>query len=123
MNTSRSLLPHWLSSASRSSSRRSCCRFLVCAAASVRPLRGVAAVVLAGDRRVWRVALVAAVPLFALIVFYSLRPRDYYTGTNNVEVYSYIVEAPAGEPVCVPGLQIPAGTARLRLQILSRTRV
>jgi hypothetical protein len=50
-------------------------------------------------------------------------PRDYYTGTDNVEVYTYIVETPAGEPVCVPGLSIPAGTGRLRLQLISRTRV
>ena len=57
-----------------------------------------------------------------LIAFYCLRPRDYYTGTNNVEVYTYIAEARAGEPVCVPGLQIPAGTARIRLQLISRTR-
>jgi hypothetical protein len=89
----------------------------------VRPLRRVAAVVLVGDRRVWWVTLVAAVPLLALIAFNFLRPRDYYTGTNSVEVYSYIVETPAGDPVCVPGLQIPAGTARLRLQLISRTRV
>ena len=89
----------------------------------MRPLRRVPAVVFAGDRRVWRAALVVAVPLLLLIAFYCLRPRDYYTGTDDVEVYTYIVETPAGEPVCVPGLYIPAGTGRLRLQLISRTRV
>lgn len=87
----------------------------------MRPLRRVTAVVLAGDARVWRVAAIAAIPLVALIAYYCLRPRDYYTGTNSVEAYTYIAEARAGEPVCVPGLEIPAGTARIRLQLISRT--
>lgn len=70
----------------------------------------------------WKIAALAAVPFVALIAFYCLRPRDYYTGTNSVEAYTYVAEAHAGEPVCVPGLRIPAGTARIRLQLISRTR-
>ncbi len=85
-------------------------------------VRRAGAIVFAGDRRVWKAAAIAAVPFVALIAFYCLRPRDYYTGTNSVEAYTYIVETPAGEPVCVPGLRIPAGTARIRLQLISRTR-
>jgi len=77
--------------------------------------------VFAGDARVWKAAAVAAVPLLALIVFYCMRPRDYYTGTNSVEAYTYISPTPAGEPMCVPGLQIPAGTGRIELQLVSRT--
>ena len=100
----------------------SCCRSSVCAAASVRPLRRIAAVVFAGDARIWKAAAVAAVPLLALIAFYGLRPRDYYTGTDSVEAYTYIAETSAGEPMCVPGLEIPAGTGRIRLQLISRTR-
>lgn len=76
----------------------------------------------AGDARVWRVAAIAAIPLVALIAFYCLRPREYYTGTNSVEAYTYVAQAGPGEPVCVPGLQIPLGTARIRLQLVSRTR-
>jgi Predicted membrane protein (DUF2142) len=89
----------------------------------VRPLRRLSAAVFAGDARVWLTAAVAAVPLLALVAFCCLLPRDYYTGTNNVEAYTYIVETPAGEQVCVPGLQIPAGTARIRLLLISRTRL
>jgi Predicted membrane protein (DUF2142) len=89
----------------------------------VRLRRRIAAVVFAGDSRVWRAALVAAVPLLLLIAFYGLRPRDYYTGTDSVEAYPYAIETPAGEPVCVPGLSIPAGTAQLRVQLISRTGV
>jgi Predicted membrane protein (DUF2142) len=84
--------------------------------------RRVTAIVFAGDRRVWRAAAIAAVPFVALIAYYCLHPRAYYTGTNSVEAYSYIVPAPAGEPVCVPGLRIPGGTERIRLQLISRTR-
>ncbi|MGO8905173.1 MAG: hypothetical protein ACLQMH_06050 [Solirubrobacteraceae bacterium] len=89
----------------------------------MRLLRRIPAAVFAGDSRVWRAALVVAVPLVLLIAFYCLRPRDYYTGTDNVESYTYVVETRASEPVCVPGLQIPAGTARLRLQLISLTRI
>jgi len=88
----------------------------------VRPLRRIPAVVFAGDARVWRVAAIAAIPLLVLIAYYCLRPRDYYTGTNSVEAYTYIAEAGPGEPVCVPGLEIPPGTGRIRLQLISRTR-
>ena len=97
-------------------------RFSGCAAARVRPLRRIPAVVFAGEARVWRLAAIAAIPLVALIAFYCLRPRDYYTGTNSVEAYTYIAEVGPGEPVCVPGLEIPAGTGRIRLQLVSRTR-
>jgi Predicted membrane protein (DUF2142) len=78
--------------------------------------------VFAGDRRVWRWAALAALPLVGLIVFYCLRPNNYYTGTDNVEAYTYVVQTPTGQPVCVPGLQIPAGTGRIRLQVISITR-
>jgi hypothetical protein len=88
----------------------------------VRPLRRIPAVVFAGDARVWRIAAIAAIPLVALLAFYCLRPREYYTGTNSVEAYTYIAEAGPGEPVCIPGLEIPPGTARIRLQLISRTR-
>ncbi len=85
-------------------------------------MRRLPALVLAGDTRVWRAALLVAVPLLALLAYYCLRPRDYYTGTNNVETLTYIAEARAGEHVCVPGLEIPKGTGRIRLQLISRTQ-
>jgi hypothetical protein len=80
------------------------------------------AAVFAGDRRVWRVAAIAAVPVLLLIAFNALRPRFYYTGTNSVEVYSYLLVAPAHVPVCVPGLQLPAGSAFVRLRVTTPTR-
>src|SRR2546421_3451079 len=88
-----------------------------------RLTRRLAAVVFAGDRRVWLAAAVVGVPLVALIAFYCLRPRDYFTGTNSVEVERYLAPAQPGEPLCVPGLQLPAHTAGLRLALRSATRV
>lgn len=87
----------------------------------MRPWRRIPAAVFAGDSRVWRVALVAALPFVALVAFYCLRPRDYYTGTNSVEAYTYIAPTPPGEPLCIPDIQIPAGTGRIRLQLTSAT--
>jgi hypothetical protein len=80
------------------------------------------ALVFAGDRRVWRTAAVCAVPLVALILVYCLRPRPYVTGSDSVEVVTYVAPTPAGAQVCVPGLQLPAGTARVQLQLVSRTQ-
>jgi hypothetical protein len=81
------------------------------------------AAVFAGDRRVWRVAAVAAVPIVLLSGFYCLKPRFYYTGTNSVEDLTYVVRAPANVAVCVPGLQLPAQTAFVRLRVTTPTRV
>jgi hypothetical protein len=88
----------------------------------VTPLGRVAAVLFAGDRRVWRTAAIVAVPLLALTAVFCLRPRFYFTGTNSVENVAPVIEASAGEPVCVPaGLRLPAGTAGVRLQVFSPT--
>lgn len=89
----------------------------------MRLLRRIPAVVFAGDSRVWCAALLVAVPFVLLITVYCAWPRAYYTGTDNVEAYTYVAQASAGEPVCVPGLQVPAGTGRLQLQLVSLTRL
>jgi hypothetical protein len=89
----------------------------------VQRLRRSEAIVFAGDRRVWRATALALVPLLAVLAYYCLRSRPYYTGTNSVEAYTYIVQTPAREPICIRGLEVPAGTGRIRLQMLSRTRV
>jgi hypothetical protein len=80
------------------------------------------AAVFAGDRRVWRVAAISAIPLVLLASFYCLRPRFYYTGTDSVEDFTYVLQAPAHAPVCVPGLQLPAQTAFVRLRVITPTR-
>lgn len=77
----------------------------------------------AGDRRVWKAAALAAVPALALIAFYGLRPRFYYTGTNSVDERTFLTHIPAEAPVCAPTvLELPAGTAFVRLRLRSPTR-
>ncbi len=80
------------------------------------------AAVFAGDRRVWRVAAICAVPLVALTAFYCLRPRFYYTGTDSVEDVSYLVSTPAQVALCASHLELPAQTAFVRLRVSSPTR-
>ncbi len=75
--------------------------------------------IFAGDPRVWRTAAIAAVPLIALIAAYCLWPREYFTGTNSVEVLTYIAPAKAGQRLCIPGLRIAGSSKQLRLQVIS----
>ncbi len=80
------------------------------------------AAVFAGDRRVWQVAAIAAVPFVALSAFYCLRPRFYNTGTDNVEDVAYLAPTPAQVPLCVSDLEVPAQTAIVRLRVISPRR-
>ncbi len=78
------------------------------------------AAVFAGERRVWQVAAICALPLALLSAFYCLRPRFYVLGSNSVEDVSYF-PTPAHVPLCVPDLELPAGTAIVRLRVTSPT--
>jgi hypothetical protein len=86
-----------------------------------RPRRALAWL-FAGDRRVWRAAAIVGLPLALVILAWCLVPRSYYTGTDSVEDYTYVAQTPANVPLCVPGLQLPAGTAGIRLRVISRTQ-
>jgi Dolichyl-phosphate-mannose-protein mannosyltransferase len=80
--------------------------------------------VFAGDRRVWRVAGIVAIPLIALIAFHSLRPRFYTLGSDSVNETTFIGPVAAGVAVCTPAvLELPAGTTIVRLRVRSPTRV
>jgi hypothetical protein len=79
------------------------------------------AVLFAGDRRVWRVAAIVAVPFVALVAYYCLRPYPYFTGTDSVENYTYVVPTPPHARVCVPNVELPAGTGIVQLQLVSQT--
>lgn len=77
----------------------------------------------AGDRRVWVAAGLLGLPLALLILIWCLVPRDYLTGTNSVNVYTYVALAPPHQSLCVSGLRLPRGTERVALSLISRTRV
>jgi hypothetical protein len=87
----------------------------------VGPLGRVAQAVFAGDRRVWRMAALVAVPFVLVTAYYCLRPRFYFLGTDSVQNAAAVVEAPAGAPVCEGGLRMPAGTAVVRLEAFAST--
>jgi hypothetical protein len=78
------------------------------------------AAVFAGDRRVWRLAAICAVPFVLVSGYYCLRPRFYYTGSDSVEDASYL-HVPADVAICVGALELPAGTAYVRLRVKSAT--
>lgn len=82
----------------------------------MRQLRRIPAAVFAGDRRVWRVAGLAALPLAAILAYYCLKPRLYYTGTNSTEAAGYILRTLPGQTLCVPGLEIPSETRSIELR-------
>jgi hypothetical protein len=79
------------------------------------------AAVIAGDRRVWRIAALSALPFIALTAFYGLRPRFYFTGTNSVEAVSFETHTQPGTNLCVPGLELPAHSAFVRLSLIVPT--
>jgi hypothetical protein len=86
--------------------------------------RRAGALVFAGDRRVWKLAALVAVPLVALIAFHWLRPRPYYLGTDSVDETTFVGPVSANVSVCTPNvLELPAGTAIVRLRVRSPTRL
>jgi hypothetical protein len=72
-----------------------------------------------GDGRVWRWAAAAGLPLVALIIVWCLVPRPYYTGTDSVNDVTVTAPVAARQAVCARGLNLPAGTARVQLDVSS----
>jgi 4-amino-4-deoxy-L-arabinose transferase-like glycosyltransferase len=79
-------------------------------------------VVFAGDRRVWGWAALVAVPLAVLTLVWCLIPRSYYTGTDSVNALSVTAPIRADASACARGLNLPAGTARIELEVTSGSR-
>ena len=77
------------------------------------------AAAVAGDRRAGRVAAVVCL-LGALAVLIGLLvPRDYFTGTNSVRARGYVIEVAPKQKACIPRIFVPAGTARIQMQVLT----
>jgi hypothetical protein len=68
---------------------------------------------------VWWAAAVIGALMFGLIVWQSLIPREYFTGTNSVAVSSVVANLEKGQTLCVPDLNLPAETARVQLAVFS----
>ena len=70
-----------------------------------------------GDRRLWLCAT-AVIGVGAIAILVSLLlPRDYYTGTNSIRTRGFPVELHRGDRLCVPDVQVPAGTGRIQLEV------
>ena len=55
----------------------------------------------------------------ALISWQLVIPRDFYTGTNSVGVYSVVASLQPDQTLCVPDLALPAGTGRVQLALFA----
>ena len=71
--------------------------------------------VFAGDRRVWLAGAAVLLAALALMLFYLLRSEPHWTGTNSTGVRSLVAEVPDGARLCVPELDVPAGTGRVQV--------
>jgi hypothetical protein len=70
-----------------------------------------------GDGRLWLCAA-AVIGVGSIVILVALLlPRDYYTGTNSVRTRGFPVEIHRGDRLCVPDVQVPAGTGRIQLEV------
>jgi hypothetical protein len=72
-----------------------------------------------GARAVWWPAGIVGAGILGLILWQLAVPRNYYTGTDSVGVRSVVAEVNAGHTVCVPHLDLPAGTGRVQLALFA----
>ena len=68
-------------------------------------------VIFPGECRVWLSALVVLVPLLAVLGHELLKQRAYYTSTDSIGLVSLVVTVAPNEQLCVPDVEIGAGTA------------
>jgi hypothetical protein len=69
---------------------------------------------------VWWPAAITGIILIALIVWQLAIPRNYFTGTDSVGVRSIVSNVEVGQTLCVPNLNLPAGTGRVQLAVFAR---
>lgn len=72
-----------------------------------------------GARAVWLPAGVIGAVMAAIVVWQLAMPRDFYAGTNSVGVRSVVANLVPGQKLCVPGLNLPAGTGRVQLALFA----
>jgi len=75
---------------------------------------------LRGARAVWLPAAAVGAVFLALLLWQLALPRPYYTGTNSVGVRSVVANVALGQRLCVPGLELPAGTGRIELGLFGQ---
>jgi hypothetical protein len=74
---------------------------------------------LEGVNAVWWPASIVGVIMLGLIVWQLSIPREYFTGTDSIGVSSVVASVDTGQTLCVPGLHLPAETARVQLAVFA----
>ena len=82
--------------------------------------RSVRARLFPGDPRVWRTASLVGGLLALAILVWLLVPTDFYTGTNSVRGRGVVTTVKGGHRLCVRGLLVPSGTARVQVQVMTK---
>jgi hypothetical protein len=67
----------------------------------------------------WPAGALGAI-LAGLILWQLAIPRSYYTGTNSVGVRAVAANVGVGQRLCVPDLNLPAGTGRVQLAVFAQ---
>jgi hypothetical protein len=75
---------------------------------------------LTAGRVVWIAAAAVGAVMAGLVLWQLLLPRELLTGTDSVGVRSVVGTVARGHELCVPGLDLPAGTGRIRLTVFAQ---
>ena len=63
-------------------------------------------------------AVLAGVPLLVILVVWACSPRPYYTGTNSIRTRGIVAGVKGGHTLCIRGLELPAQTALVELDLV-----
>jgi hypothetical protein len=72
-----------------------------------------------GARAVWLPAVLVGAVILGLLVWQLTLPREYFTGTDSVGVRSVVANLNPDQTLCVPNLNLPAGTGRVQLAVFA----
>jgi hypothetical protein len=74
---------------------------------------------LEGASAVWWPAAIVGAIVLGLLLWQLTMPRDYYTGSDSVGVRSVVADLNPGQTLCIPHLNLPAGTGRVQLAVFA----
>jgi Predicted membrane protein (DUF2142) len=72
-----------------------------------------------GSRTVWITSGAVGATFAILALVWCLIPRDFYTGTESITTRAWVASADPGKRLCIPGLELPAGTGRLQIEMVN----
>jgi hypothetical protein len=72
-----------------------------------------------GSRTVWITAGAVGSVFAILALVWCLILRDFYTGTESITTRDWVASANPGKQLCIPGLELPAGTGRVQIEMVN----